>query len=236
MLLGMGDTMRVIENRKLRDILRILRPFFAIPFFAIGGIVFFGEKKHLFISLFVAVLSVLLFIAGFEKKEIGARRMVIVSVMVALGVIGRLIPFFKPITAITVITAMYLGGEAGFLVGALSALISNFYFGQGPWTPFQMLAFGLIGLFAGFISKTLRKSRPLLLIYGLLSGALYSFLMDVWNVLSYNDGFDIALYIAALITALPHTILYSVSNLVFLWFMAKPFGDKLNRIKIKYGI
>ena len=100
-----------------------------------------------------------LFITGFERKVTGTRRMVLVAVMTAISVLGRFIPFFKPITALTVITAMYLGGEAGFLVGSLSALLSNFYFGQGPWTAFQMLAWGLIGYVAGLIAESLKRNR-----------------------------------------------------------------------------
>ena len=228
--------MLTIGNKKIRTLLRFVIPLVLIPTVAVLGTVVFDEKKHLFISFFIAILSLLLFITGFEKKATGTRRMVIVAVMIALCVVGRFIPFFKPITAITVITAIYLGGESGFLVGSLSALLSNFYFGQGPWTAFQMLAWGLIGLVAGFLSKPLRKSRALLLIYGVISGVAFSFTMDVWTVLWYNDTFDLTLYLTALGTALPHTVLYSVSNFIFLWFMAKPFGEKLDRIKIKYGV
>ena len=228
--------MLTIQNKNVRTVLRFVVPFVLIPTVAILGTIVFDEKKHLFVSFFVAILSVLLFLTGFEKKATGTRRMVIVAVMIALCVVGRFIPFFKPITAITVITAIYLGGESGFLVGSLSALLSNFYFGQGPWTAFQMLAWGLIGLVAGFLSNPLRKSRAALLTYGVLSGVVFSLIMDIWTVLWYNDNFDLTLYLAALATALPHTALYSVSNFIFLWFMAKPFGDKMERIKNKYGI
>ena len=228
--------MLTIQNKRVRTLLRFVIPFVLIPTVAILGTLVFDEKKHLFISFFVAVLSVLLFLSGFEKKATGTRRMVIVAVMIAMCVAGRFIPFFKPVTAITVITAIYLGGESGFLVGSLSALLSNFYFGQGPWTAFQMLAWGLIGLVAGFLSNPLRKSRAALLTYGVLSGVVFSLIMDIWTVLWYNDNFDFTLYLAALATALPHTALYSVSNFIFLWFMAKPFGDKMERIKNKYGI
>ncbi len=228
--------MLTIKNKALRTALKLLIPFVLIPTAAVLGSVVFDEKKHIFVSFFVALLSLVLFIAGFEKKQTGTRRMVIVSVMIALSIVGRFIPFFKPVTAITVITAIYLGGESGFLVGSLSALLSNFYFGQGPWTAFQMLAWGLIGLVAGFLAKSLQKSRAALLIYGVLSGVAFSFIMDIWSVLWYSEGFSWSLYSAALITAIPHTVLYSVSNFIFLFFMAKPFGDKLNRIKIKYGV
>ena len=226
----------MISNDRLRRYIRIAVPFVLIPAVAIFGTLLFDEKRHLFISFFVAILSLLLFYASFEKRSTGSRRQVIVAVMIALCVVGRLIPFFKPITAITVLAAVYLGSESGFLVGSLAALISNFYFGQGPWTPFQMLAWGLIGLFAGVLSSPLKKSRAALLIYGVGSGILYSLVMDLWTVLSYQDGFSLTLYLTAVATALPHMLLYAVSNFVFLWFLAKPFGEKLERIKIKYGV
>lgn len=228
--------MIVIKNNKLKKILKILIPLIIIPAVAVGGSLLFDEQKHIFVSLLVAFLSLVLFITGFEKKITGTRRMVLVAVMTAISVLGRFIPFFKPITAITVITAMYLGGEAGFLVGSLSALISNFYFGQGPWTAFQMLAWGLIGFIAGLMAEPLKKNRILLLAYGVLSGVAFSFIMDVWTVLWYSAGFDIELYLLSLKAAIPHTILYAISNFIFLFVLAKPFGEKLERIKLKYGV
>lgn len=226
----------VVKNEKLRRIIKIVVPFAAVPLLVLLGATVFEEKSHIFVSFGVALLSMLLFVSGFEKKKIGSRRAVLTAVMTALCVVGRFIPFFKPITAITVISAIYLGAESGFSVGAMSALVSNFYFGQGPWTPFQMLSWGLIGLFAGYLSKYLKKSKVFLLSYGLVSGVLFSFIMDVWTVLWYNGVFSIKLYLAALATAIPNTVLYAVSNFLFLLLLSKPFGEKLERIKLKYGV
>lgn len=228
--------MIVIKNNKVRNILKIVIPFVIVPVLVLLGSLVFGEKRHLLISFGVALLAVLLFISGFEKKVTGSRRMVIVAVMIALCIVGRFIPFFKPVTALTIITAIYLGGESGFLVGALAAVLSNFYFGQGPWTPFQMLAWGLTGLIAGYIARPLKKSKAFLLTFGVLSGVVFSFVMDVWTVLWYNGSFNPELYLSSIVAALPHTVLYGGSNFIFLWFLAKPFGEKLERIKIKYGI
>ena len=225
-----------IKHPGLRRALCIIIPFVLIPAAVLAGSFISNGRGHLLIALLVASLALLLFVAGFERRQIGTRRMVIVSVMIALSVAGRFIPLFKPITALTVITAIYLGGEAGFLVGSLSALLSNFYFGQGPWTPFQMLAWGMIGIIAGFLSASLRRSRVLLLCFGVLSGFLYSALMDVWTVIWYADGFHPSAYLAAILTALPHTALYAASDFAFLFLLAKPFGEKLSRIKLKYGV
>lgn len=228
--------MIVIRSKRLRDALRIALPFILMPALVLLGALVFDEKRHILVSLGMACMALLFFLTGFEKRKTGGRRMVIVSVMTALCIVGRFIPLFKPITALTVITAMYLGGEAGFLVGALSAALSNFYFGQGPWTPFQMLAWGFIGLAAGWMAGPLKKHRWFLLLYGVLAGAAYSLIMDVWNVLWYGGGFSWALYAASVMTALPHTILYAASNFVFLLFLAEPFGKKMERVRVKYGV
>ena len=228
--------MMYVSNARARRVLSILLPALLIPSVVIAGAFIPGKSTYLWISLAVALLSLLLFVAGFEKKEIGTRRSVLVSIMIALCIIGRIIPFFKPVTALVVLCAIYLGAQAGFYTGALAALISNFIFGQGPWTPFQMLAWGLIGLFAGLFAKPLQKSRVLLLLYGAIAGLASSAVMDVWSVLWMTGGVDVQAYRAALITALPHTALYVLSNLLFLFICAKPIGDKLQRIKIKYGV
>ena len=214
--------MIVIKNAHLRKLIRIIVPFLLIPLTALIGASAIAAEGYAAAILIVTLLSLLLFFSGFERKKTGTRRLILVAVMTALSVTGRFIPLFKPVTALTILTAMYLGGEAGFLTGALSAVISNFYFGQGPWTPFQMLAWGLIGLF--------------LLLYGAISGVAFSFIMDIWTVLWYNNGFNLQLYLAALVTAAPYTILYAVSNMLFLYIFAKPFGSKLARVKLKYGV
>lgn len=229
----------VIRNPRLRRVLGIVLPFVLIPALVLGFSVGPGRRSYALTSLLVTLMSILLFCCGFERRKTGARRMILVAVMTALSVLGRLIfsviPAFKPVTAVVVITAVYLGGEAGFLTGALSALISNFYAGQGPWTPFQMLSWGLIGLLAGLLSRPIRKSRIFMSLYGIFAGIAYSFVMDVWTVTWYNGSFDSGLYLAALVTALPYTITYAVSNVIFLNLISRPFGRKLDRIRIKYG-
>ncbi len=228
--------MFVIKDRTIRNIIRFAVPFLLIPAAVAVGVFVFDDKSYAFVSLAVAGLSVLLFTAGFERRRTGTGRMAVVAVIVALTVVGRFIPYFKPVAALTVIAGIYLGSEAGFLVGALAAVISNFYFGQGPWTPFQMLAWGMIGLIAGFLGEILKRSRVSLAVYGVFSGVFFSLVMDVWTVLWYNKTFDGSMYLAALVTAAPYTVLYAVSNIFFLMVLKKPFGEKLERICIKYRL
>ena len=230
----------VFVSSRIRRILRIAVPFVLMPAVVIGGGLLAGERMYAWWTLAMVILTQALFFAGFEKRTVGSRRMVIAAVMTALSVVGRfvfaLIPGFKPITAIVVITAVWIGGETGFLVGALSALVSNLFASQGPWTPFQMFAWGMIGLLAGFLARPLRRSRVLLALYGIAAGVAYSLFMDIWTVLWYNNGLNWPMYAAAVVTAAPYTLSYALSNVVFLLLLGRPFGEKLARVKIKYGV
>lgn len=228
--------MLVIRSERIRKLLRIALPFAIMPSIVLLLPLGIQSQYYALVSFLMVGLALLLFLTGFERREIGTRRMILVSVMTALSVIGRLLPVFKPITALTVLSAMYLGAEAGFLVGALSAVLSNAIMGQGPWTPFQMLAWGLIGFFAGILEKPLRRLPLLLYVYGILSGVAYSMLLDVWTTIWTYKEFTWGAYAAALTTALPMTCLYAVSNLLFLLILRKPIGDKLLRIRKKYGL
>lgn len=228
--------MIVIKNAKARRALRMILPFALIPAVVAVGIFGVRSNYHLVISLAVAVLSLVLFLCGFEKKKIGNRRMVIVSVMIALSVLGRMFPVIKPVTVFAMLGGMFLGAEAGFLVGSFSALISDFWFGQGPWTPFQMLAWGLIGFFAGVLASPLKRSRLFLYIYGVLAAVAFSLIMDVWSAIWIGGVFSPEIYFSKILTSVPHTLLYAVSNVIFLFLFAKPFSEKLERIRVKYGI
>ena len=228
--------MIVIRSRPIRSLIRAAVPFVLIPALAVLGTLVFDRQKHLIVSMSAAALALLLFVTGFERKSTGTRRLVIVSVMTALCFAGRFIPVLKPVAALTIMTGLYLGAEAGFLTGAMAAVLSNFYFGQGPWTVFQILAWGMIGFFAGVFSEHLRKGRIPLFVYGFISGIAYSFIMDIWTVLWYDQGFSLSLYKAALISAIPYTVSYVVSNLVFLAVLSRPLGEKLERLRVKYGV
>ena len=232
LLIGGGENMKKLISRAIFWIL--------IPTVVLCGALIFPAKQYAFITLCVTALSCVPFFLRFERGEADTKRLVLIAVMTALSVLGRIlftpIPGFKPVTAMAVITAMYFGAEAGFMTGALSAVISNFYFGQGPWTPFQMLSWGLLGLFAGLLSEKLKRSRVLLSVYAVISGALYSVVMDVWTVLWADGAFNASRYAALLLSALPFTAIYAVSNVVFLLIFAKPIGKTLDRLKTKYGI
>ena len=152
-----------MQRKNLKRLISYIILILCIPAVILLGNFVFKDKQYAFISLAVALLSCVPFFLYFEQREQNTTRLILIAVMTALSVAGRLLfsvlPGFKPVTAMVIITAMYFGSEAGFMTGALTAVISNFYFGQGPWTSFQMFTWGLIGLLAGLMSEQLKKAR-----------------------------------------------------------------------------
>ncbi len=224
---------------KAKKILCAVILFLLVPLCILLGTVISAGRGYVWISICVSLLSCVPFFLAFEKKS-GTGRMLVISVMIALSVLGRFafsaLPHFKPVTAIVVIAGMYLGAESGFLCGALSAVLSNIMFGQGPWTPFQMFSWGLIGLLAAVFSASLKKSRLALAVFGIFSGIVFSLLMDGWTVLWAEGTFSASRYLAFVISALPVTAIYAASNVLFLLILAVPMGEKLDRVIKKYGI
>ena len=100
--------MIVIRSKRVRDVLRVALPFIVMPALVLLGALVFSEKQHLIVSFGMACMALLFFLTGFEKRKTGGRRMVVVSVMTALCIVGRFIPLFKPITALTVINLFVL--------------------------------------------------------------------------------------------------------------------------------
>ena len=188
----MGERKRNMKIRRLTGILLLVASAAGLIF---CGVTAFQDRRYNLISVILVLLACVPFYYAYEKKDGNIRRMVILAVMTAIAVVGRFVfvvlPGFKPVTAVVIIAGMYMGPEAGFLTGSLAAIISNMFFGQGPWTPFQMLAWGLPGMIAGLpgIRKAL-KNKSVLVIYGVVMGFMYSAIMDIWTVLSMDGTFN----------------------------------------------
>jgi len=180
---------------------------------------------------------------SFEGRKPQAREMILIAVLTAIAVAGRaaffMVPQFKPVIALVIIAGVCFGGEAGFLVGAMTALISNFFFGMGPFTPWQMFCLGLIGYLAGILVQkgVLKKTKASLCIFGGLSTfIIYGGIMDLNSVLAWAGSLSWELIGLTYAAGLAFNLVHSASTVIFLLLLAKPMMDKLERIKIKYGL
>ena len=216
---------------------------FLIPLTIFIGIYYLGDKKYYFISLLIILETMIPFAFAFENRKPKARELVIISSLCAIGVVGRtaffMLPQFKPVAAIVIISGVAFGGETGFLVGAITAFVSNFFFGQGPWTPWQMFSFGIIGFLAGimFQKGILRKTKTDMCVFGFLATfVIYGGIMNPASVIMWQSNININMVLSSYVMGMPFDFIHAVSTVFFLFFAAEPMLEKLERIKIKYGL
>ena len=162
-------------------------------------------------------------------------------VLAALAAAGRMlfapIPDFKPVSAICILAGAVFGRSSGFMVGALAALVSNFFFGQGPWTPWQMYAWGLAGYLGGALAATGALDRtPVLLGYGFLSGILYGLILNLWSIIGFYHPQTLAQAALVYAAALPFDVVHGIATALFLAVLYAPWKRKLSRVKRKYAL
>ncbi len=203
--------------------------------------VFFADTNYYLMSVFVLILSMIPFFVSFEHSKPTARELSLISSLIAIAVVSRamfyLIPQVKPIAAVVVVSGVCLGAKKGYLIGAFSAFISNFIFGQGIWTPFQMVGLGLIGLLSGWIFSKIKINRVNLAIVGfILTFAVYGIIVDSCSVLMLSSDFTLSSVLTVYGAGVPFNLIFGATTGLFLFLFGEQFVSKLNRLVIKYGI
>ena len=212
----------------------------------------FHGRKYLVCSLIVIVAAMLPFFMMFEGRKPKAREIMVIAVLAAIGVAGRaaffMVPSFKPVAAIVILSGISFGGEAGFLVGCLIMMLSNMFMGQGPWTPWQMFAYGIGGMLAGLFALCgiLKKSprawrdggwRDIL---GLTVFGFLCILLVVGPLLDtstfFMAGFSASSPLAVYLAGVPVNCVHGSAGALTMLLFGKPLLDRLRRIQIKYGM
>ncbi|WP_166541814.1 ECF transporter S component [Paenibacillus lutrae] len=233
------------ENRRLsrRTVLAALLILILIPATILLGVFVLNDRKYYFISLLIVLYTMIPFAMVFENRKPQARELIVIAVLAAIAVAGRaaffMLPQFKPVVAIVIIAGVSFGAEAGFLVGAIAGFVSNFYFGQGPWTPWQMFCFGIIGFLAGVLFKKglLQKSKLSLCIFGGLSTfVIYGGIINLGSLLMFTPQFSWPALLATYASGFWFDLVHAIATVFFLFVLSRPMFDKLDRIKIKYGL
>ncbi len=233
------------EKRKLskRTLAATVSILLLIPLTIFVGVYYLGGGHYYLIALVILLETMLPFFLVFEGRKPHARELVVIAVLCAIGVVGRgaffMLPSFKPVLALVIISGVAFGGEAGFLVGAMTMVASNVMFGQGPWTPFQMFAAGIIGFLAGVLFRKglLRRSRVSLCIFGALATVvIYGGLMNPAAALIYAHTLNWQLLLSYYVSGIPVDLVHATATVLFLWLAAEPMLEKLDRLKVKYGL
>ena len=199
-------------------------------------------RAYYLTSTLVIIEIIIPFLLAFESRRPQARELVVIAVLSALAVAARVaipIPNFKAIFAIIMLSGIAFGPEAGFLVGAVSAFASNFFYGQGAYTPWQMFAYGAGGMLAGFVFAEGRLPRkPVVMgIFGFLAVAFFvGPLLDTCSVFLVMSRISLKGAMAFYISGFPVNLRQAVATAIVLLVLGKPLLEKLDRIKTKYGI
>ena len=210
----------------------------------------FGDENYYLSSLLIIVFTILPFFASFEGRRPQARELVVLAVLIAIAAAARAaffwLPAFKPMTAVIIVSGVALAAGAGFMCGSLAAFVSNFMFGQGPWTPWQMLAYGLAGLVAGLLAQkgiiprhdmsnrakflfSLGSAIFVLVVLGPILDTCAVFTMPASEMVHYTAG---AIYLSGL----PVNAVHALATFVTLFVITNPMLDKLERMRVKYGM
>ena len=215
-------------------------------FLLIPGTLFLGTRLtgrwYYLTSTLIIIETMIPFFLAFESRKPQARELVTIAVMCALAVASRVvipIPNFKPIIAIIMITGIAFGAQTGFMTGAVSAFASNFFYAQGPWTPWQMMAYGMAGLLTGLLlHKRRRLCHPAILsVYGfVVSLLLVGPLLDCSTLFTTGSALSWRFAIAVFAAGFPHNLTQALACAVTLLLLSKPFLYKLDRLKGKYGM
>ena len=215
-----------------------------IPLTIFAGIFYLDDRHYNMVAVLVLFECMLPFMLVFEGRKPKPRELVTVAVLCAIGIAGRslffMLPQFKPVLALTIIAGVAFGGETGFLVGAVTMLTSNMLFSQGPWTPWQMFAMGIIGFLAGVLFKKgwLRRTRASLAVFGAFTAVtIYGGIMNPAAAFMVSaERITLKTLAAYYITGLPMDLVHAFGTALFIMFAAEPMLEKLDRIKVKYGL
>jgi Predicted membrane protein len=226
-----------------RTLLAALMILVVIPATILFGIFVLDDRKYYFVSLLIILYTMVPFALVYERRKPQARELIVIAVLAAIAVAGRaaffMLPQFKPVVAIVIIAGVSFGAEAGFLVGATAGFVSNFFFGQGPWTPWQMFCFGIIGFIAGLLYRKgwLGRSRLSLCVFGgLTTLIIYGGIINIGSVMMFTPKLSWPTLMATYATGFWFDLVHAVATVVFLFFLSRPMIEKLDRIKTKYGL
>lgn len=191
--------------------------------------------------LLIVVLVIWSFFRAFDKRTVTSREVALIATMSTLAAVAR-VPFaviagVQPTTFIVMITGYVFGAQAGFIVGAIAALVSNIFLGQGPWTPWQMFSWGLAGVLGSFVAGKTREYRQgAFAIAALCYGYVFGWIINLWHWLGFVYPLNLQTFLAAYAVSFPFDTMHAVGNLIFALVFGRTFYTVLCRFRNKIRI
>ena len=205
------------------------------------AVIFWIGRNYLMVSFALMGLTFIPFYARFENKKMEAEEIVLIASLSAIAAIGRVpfaaLPGIQPTSFMIIMSGILLGPETGFIIGSTTGLVSNIFLGQGPWTPWQMLAWGLMGFTAGiFRRQKWFKHRLGLTAFGFGWGFLFGWILNLWFVLGFFEPLSRSVWLSAFTASFYFDLSHALANMALIFFFAKRWEKILGRIIEKFGL
>jgi energy-coupling factor transport system substrate-specific component len=200
-----------------------------------------SDDHYWLASLLFVALAILPFFIRFERKQVNGREIVLVAILAAIAAVSRIpfapLPSVQPTTFVIIVTALVFGAETGFMVGATAALVSNLFLGEGPWTPWQMFSWGMVGFSAGLLKDTWWMSKQWgQWIFGFVWGFVFGWIMNITYIFGFVGELSWKTFIAACASSVFFDLAHALSNVFFLAVFGATWLKILRRFKLKYGL
>ncbi len=209
----------------------------------IGTLSIFYPKFLGVTSMLILLLILLALLVLYERSANNSKEIAVIAILGTFSAVARVpfaaIPNVQPCTFIILVSGYVFGPFAGFMIGAETALLSNFFLGQGPWTPWQMFAWGIIGIIGWLFRKSMQGKKYeflYFLIIGFLSGYLYGMIMNVWYWLAFIYPLTWQSFLMVESTSIWFDTLHALGNVIFIDLFAIRFIKLLERYKLRYGL
>ncbi|MCM3750253.1 ECF transporter S component [Paenibacillus pasadenensis] len=199
------------------------------------------RELYLPLSLLMVFLAMLPFFIRFERRRLRAEELLLIAMLGAIAAVSRIpfapLPSVQPVSFVVIMAALVFGAETGFLVGAIAAIVSNLFLGQGPWTPWQMFSWGMIGFTAGLLRNTrFMGSLWGKNLFGLVWGFLFGWIMNLWGLLGFVETLNWQVVFASYAASFAFDLTHGLSNVFFLTLFSGIWLKILGRVKLKYGL
>ncbi|MFC0272393.1 ECF transporter S component [Metabacillus herbersteinensis] len=212
-----------------------------VLFLLLVGFPLILNDQYLIVSLLFMICTFLPFLIRFERRKVAGRELVMLAILASIAAVSRVpfasLPSVQPTTFVIIVTGIAFGAESGFVVGALAALVSNLFLGQGPWTPWQMYAWGMIGLCAGFLRNTwMMKMTIGRCVFGFITGILFGWVMNLWYIVGVFQEITLVEILAYYGASVYFDLAHAISNVFFLILFGSSWVKILQRFRRKYGL
>ena len=190
------------------------------------------------IATVLVILAIMAFFFEFEAAAVSSKEIALVAMLGTISAVLRIpfaaLPSVQPCTYLIICSGYVFGPVAGFMVGAITTLVSNFFLGQGPWTLYQILAWGLIGIIAAYLRR-FNLGRKQFIVLGIACGYIFGLIMNIWFWAAFVYPLTFRTFLVALLNSVWFDTFHAIGNAIFLGLFGIKTIAIMERFKMRFN-